>query len=97
MIHKYCKNIRSLDIEISEEQSHITFDIQSICSKLKELHIHFPQTAPLVYDFISACTELEELEIGGFVRVFPDGALPNLTKLKISCYIRGNGLKRFLA
>lgn len=69
LIHKYCKNIRNFDIEISKElnPSEISNEMLSIASKLKSLHIRIAEHAPhaLAYDLISACIDIEELGVYG--------------------------------
>lgn len=59
LIKKFCKNMRSLDIEITAEQDQIPETIYSIFSKQSVLCIKFPQSMP-GHDFISACRESKD-------------------------------------
>lgn len=102
MISTYCKNIRGLDVAITDVLNEIVDEIRPIFSKLTKLHIHFSGHEP-VSDFISICTELEELEIEGWPRSFhmPDVALPSLIKFKFRGVVLSEDfqptLQRFLA
>lgn len=89
MIAKYCKNLRCLDIKITYEHNEISNEICSIFSKLKILRIRLPN-----YGFISACTEIEELEIRNQWNItnrLPEISFPKLIKFKGPCYSLSTG------
>lgn len=67
LIQTFCKNIRNLDIEIGRELKsfRIPNELRSILSQLKSLHIRFVRLdlVAIVNDFISACSDIEELNV----------------------------------
>lgn len=83
MIHKHCRNICNLNIEISNEQNEISNEIRLIFSKLKILHVKFHTPLP-DHDFLSACTEIEELKVHSNRNQFqmPEISFPKLRKFE---------------
>lgn len=59
MVHKYCKNIRKLDVEIPDEPNKISSEIRPMFSKLRSLGF----VPNLWRDFISTSTELVDVKI----------------------------------
>lgn len=66
MMNKYCTNIRNLEIEFCGIEKQTLNEIELLLSKLRHLHISVlrKECGPFV-GFVTACTQLETLEING--------------------------------
>lgn len=97
LVHQHCKNIRKLDIEISNEPTQIPNIIRSIFSKLTYLHLHVSHEwvpTEIAY-LIGNCTLLEELKIDVIEHVnimpnMPNVLLPKLKKMHYFCSNENN-------
>lgn len=67
LIHKYCKNIGSLNIELYAEQNQISDELQSIFSKLLCFNVRFLQYTP-DRTFLSTCTKVEQLHVFSYAK-----------------------------
>lgn len=93
MINNYCKNLRSIDIHIRNNENKINWmEIHSVLPMLKYLKINlYPDVTSVdsLTDFFSACCLLETLIIDcawNFTLILPEITFPKLIKFKLPNY-----------
>lgn len=95
MIHKHCKNIENLKIEITKKQDEIALEIRSSFAKFKVLHIQSSKSSTPDLECLSACMNVEELKVETNSHRFqmPEIPFPKMRKFEHSFDI---GILRFL-
>lgn len=79
IIHKYCKNLRKLDLHVSGVDNQTVSEIQPLLSKLEYLYLGFVCGSDFgsFNEFISTCTQLQTLTITG-CRSYDEFSMPNV-------------------
>lgn len=91
IIHKYCKNLRKLDLQVHGVGNQTVAEIQPLLAKLEYLYLDFACGLDFgaFYDFISNCSQLNTLILTGcqsseLLLSMPNVNFPRLIEFKIT-------------